>query len=152
MVDISQAEGATLAGLFGFIFVSNMFSVTSMISISSMVTDVVEASEEQTGRRSEGTFTAGGLFASKCATGIGIFTTGMLLEFAGMPEKAVPGQVAVEVIDRLALTYSAIIFVLALAVMAVLRRFPISRADHEARLAALDAAARLDPEATGAHP
>ena len=152
VVDIAQAEGVTLAALFGFIFVSNMFSVTSMISISSMVTDVVEASEVQTGRRSEGTFTAGGLFASKCATGIGIFTTGMLLEFAGMPEKAVPGQVATDVIDRLALTYSAIIFVLALAVVLVLRRFPITRADHEARLAALDAAARLDPEATGAHP
>jgi hypothetical protein len=117
-----------------------------------MVTDVVEASEEQTGRRSEGTFTAGGLFASKCATGIGIFTTGMLLEFAGMPEKAVPGQVPVEVIDRLALTYSGIIFVLALAVVLVLRRFPITRADHEARLAALDAAAMPVDHVAGAAP
>ncbi|HUQ13408.1 MAG TPA: MFS transporter, partial [Novosphingobium sp.] len=101
VVEVASASGATLAVLFGFIFVSNMFSVTSMISISSMVTDVVEASEEQTGRRSEGTFTAGGLFASKCATGIGIFTTGMLLEFAGMPEKAVPGAVPIAVIDKL---------------------------------------------------
>lgn len=152
LVEVASATGTTLAVLFGFIFVSNMFSVTSMISISSMVTDVVEASEQQTGRRSEATFAAGGLFASKCATGIGIFTTGLLLEFAGMPEKATPGSVPIEVVDRLALTYAAILLVLALGVIAILRRFPITRADHEARLAALDAAARADPEATGAHP
>ena len=152
LVEVASATGTTLAVLFGFIFISNMFSVTSMISISSMVTDVVEASEQQTGRRSEGTFAAGGLFASKCATGVGIFTTGMLLEFAGMPKKAVPGAVPIEVVDRLALTYSAILFVIALAVVTVLRRFPITRADHEARLAALDAAARANPDATGMHP
>lgn len=152
IVDVAAARGSTLAGLFGVIFLSNMFSVTSMMSVSSMVTDVVEASEEQTGRRSEGTFTAGGLFASKCATGIGIFLTGMLLEFAGMPEKAAPGAVSVEVVDRLALSYAAIVFVLAIAVVLVLRHFPITRADHEARLAALDAVARGDPEATGLHP
>jgi len=34
----------------------------------------------------------------------------------------------------------------------VVRRFPIGRREHQARLAALDAAARLDPEATGLHP
>ena len=104
VIDVAAATGGTLAILFGFIFMSNMFSVTSMMSISSMVTDVVEASEEQTGRRSEGTFTAGGLFASKCATGIGIFATGMLLEFAGMPEKAAPGMVHEEFVDILALS------------------------------------------------
>jgi GPH family glycoside/pentoside/hexuronide:cation symporter len=152
LVDAAAATGPMLALLFGFIFMSNAFSVTSMISISSMVTDVVEASEQQTGRRSEGTFAAGGLFASKCATGVGIFATGLLLEFAGMPEKAKPGAVSPAVIDRLAITYVAIIIVLAFAIALVLRRFPITRADHEARVAALDAAARLDPEATVAHP
>ena len=76
----------------------------------------------------------------------------MATEFAGMPEKAVPGSVPIEVVDRLALAYAGVVFVLALAVVAALRRFPITRADHEARLAALDAAARLDPEATAAHP
>jgi len=152
VVDVAAASGGVLAMLFGFIFLSNMFSVTSMMSISSMVADVVEASEEQTGRRSEGTFSAGGLFASKCATGVGIFVTGMLLEFAGMPEKATPGEVPLAVVDRLALSYAAIVFVLALALVVVLRRFPITRADHEARLAALDAAARGDPEAGAVHP
>jgi GPH family glycoside/pentoside/hexuronide:cation symporter len=140
-------SGPLLAVLFTFIFLSNTFSVTSMMSISSMVPDVVEASEQQTGRRSEGTFAAGGLFASKCATGVGIFLTGLLLEYAGMPEKAKPGAVEVEVIERLALAYAGITLVLAMAIAITLKRFPITRADHEARLAALDAAARGDPDA-----
>lgn len=138
--------------LFVFILFANMSTVTSMISISSMVPDVVEASEEQTGRRSEGTFAAGSLFASKCATGIGIFATGMILEFSRMPDRATPGAVEPEVIDRLAFSYSAIIVVLAVAVAAVLRKFPIDRENHEARLTALDAAARVDPEASSMHP
>jgi GPH family glycoside/pentoside/hexuronide:cation symporter len=152
LIEGPTGSGPLLAVLFAFIFMSNTFSVTSMMSISSMVPDVVEASEQQTGRRSEGTFAAGGLFASKCATGVGIFLTGLLLEYAGMPEKAKPGAVDVEVIERLALAYAGITLVLAIAIAITLRRFPITRADHEARLAALDAAARGDPDATGLHP
>ena len=147
----SGVSGLSTFVLFGFILASNMTSVISMISISSMVPDVVEASEEQTGRRSEGTFVAGGLFASKCATGVGIFVTGLILEFAGMPHKATPATVAPLVIDRLSLTYAAILVVLAIAIAAVLRQFPISRSDHEARLVTLDAATRGDPDASGMH-
>ena len=44
------------------------------------------------------------------------------------------------------------VIVLAIEVALVLRRFPITREDHAARLAALDAAARADPDASGMHP
>ena len=139
------------AGLFVLFFFSNLFSVAAMISASSMVADVVEASEAQTGRRAEGTFFAGNFFMQKCATGLGIFVTGLLVDLAGMPEKAVPGQVAAGVIDRLALGYAVIVGIFAIAIALVLRRFPITRADHEARLAAL-AGARANPDASGMHP
>ena len=138
--------------LFGFIFASNVFSVAAMVSISSMVADVVEASEEETGRRSEGTFFAGNFFMQKCATGVGIFVTGLLVDLAGMPAKAVPGQVAPEVIDRLALGYTLIVAVLGILIALILRRFPITREDHAARVQALAAAGRADPDASGAHP
>jgi glycoside/pentoside/hexuronide:cation symporter, GPH family len=147
------AEG-TLASttlLFAFIFCSNVLSVAAIVSAASMVADVVEASEEETGRRSEGTFFAGNFFMQKCATGLGIFITGMLVDWAGVPEKAVPGQVAAQVIDRLALGYSVIVFVFAIGIALVLRRFPISREDHVARVAAL-AAAQVSLDADGQHP
>jgi GPH family glycoside/pentoside/hexuronide:cation symporter len=142
----------SLAAMFAATFFSNMFSVVSSISLSSMVADVVEASEEQTGRRSEGTFAAGAFFAAKCATGLGIFVTGFLLSLSGMPANAKPGQVAPDVIDTMALSYIGCVTILAVLVVLIVRRFPITREQHEARLALLDDAARLDPDATGQHP
>lgn len=137
--------------LFALFFISNVFSVAAMISASSMVADVVEASEERTGRRSEGAFFAGNMFMQKCATGLGIFATGQMIYLAGLPRDAKPGEVPAAVIDHLSLIYVAAVALFALAIALVLRRFPITRADHEARLAAL-AAARINPDAEGMHP
>ncbi len=146
-------EGTTASTipLFAMFFLSNWFSVAAMISASSMVADVVEASEEKTGRRSEGAFFAGNMFMAKCATGLGIFATGMMLSFAGLPEKAKPGEVDPSIIDTLSLTYAAVVSVFAVLIALVLRRFPITRADHEARLATL-AAARVSLDGEGMHP
>jgi glycoside/pentoside/hexuronide:cation symporter, GPH family len=138
--------------LFGFIFVSNVLSVAAMISVSSMVADVVEASEQTTGRRSEGTFFAGSFFMQKCATGLGILATALLLDRAGLRPNSIPGEVPAGVIDQIALGYTVVVAVFAILIALVLRRFPITREDHAARLAALDAAARSDPDAGGAHP
>lgn len=147
-----EGSAASTTALFAAFFGSNVFSVAAMISASSMVADVVEASQEQTGRRAEGAFFAGNFFMAKCATGMGIFLTGQLLYLAGMPANARPGEVPTAVIDNLAMVYVAAVIVFAIAIALVLRRFPITRADHEARLAALDAAARVEVDGTGMHP
>jgi GPH family glycoside/pentoside/hexuronide:cation symporter len=88
----------------------------------------------------------------KCATGLGIFVTGQMLAWAGLPERAKPGEVDPAIIDRLSLAYVAMVTIFAIAIAMVLRRFPITRADHEARVAALGKAARADRDAGGAHP
>jgi GPH family glycoside/pentoside/hexuronide:cation symporter len=44
------------------------------------------------------------------------------------------------------------VFALALALVIIVRRFPITRDAHEARLAMLDEAAKADPDAIGHHP
>lgn len=139
-------------GIFFFAFCSNALGVVTMISLSSMVADVVEASQVITGRRDEGVFAAGFFFVQKCATGLGIFTTGLLVSWAGIPQKAAPASVGAQAVDRLGMGYSTIVAVLAIVLALVLRRFPIDRADHQARVAALTAAARLDLDAAGMHP
>jgi GPH family glycoside/pentoside/hexuronide:cation symporter len=152
--DLWPREGtpASTWPLFAMFFCSNLFSVIAMVSASSMMADVVEASEEQTGRRAEGAFFAGNFFMQKCATGLGIFVTGQMLAWAGLPERAKPGEVDPAIIDRLSLAYVAMVTIFAIAIAMVLRRFPITRADHEARVAALGKAARADRDAGGAHP
>src|SRR3546814_5397829 len=101
-----------------------------MILSSSMMADVVEASQSETGRRSEGLFFAGYFFMQKCATGIGIFVAGMILSFAAFPASAKPGEVGDAVLGNLALGYALAVLVIGTLGLIVMRRFPISRADH----------------------
>ena len=145
------AVGSTLstALLFGFVLVSNVNAVMVSISAQSMLADVVEASQEQTGRRTEGVFAAGWMFVQKCATALGIGATGLLISFSGLPRRATPGAVDPGVIDTLALSYCLIVIIAAGVSTLIFSRFPITRADHEARLAAL---AKVNPDAEGMHP
>lgn len=142
----------SVAAMFALVFISNTFSIILMILSSSMMADVVEASQSETGRRSEGLFFAGYFFMQKCATGIGIFVAGLILSLAAFPANAKPGEVGADVLGNLALGYALAILVIGTLGLIVMRRFPISRADHEARLAILSDAARAEPDASGAHP
>lgn len=126
--------------LFGFFFLANLFGVMVMISGSSMIADIVEASEEQTGRRTEGIFFAGNFFMQKCATGLGIFLTGLIVSLSGLPERARPGAVPEAAISQLILYYSILVIAAVAVSTLIFARFPISRADHEARLAKLGGA------------
>ncbi|MBS0481974.1 MAG: MFS transporter [Proteobacteria bacterium] len=148
------AEGsqASTTLLFVFLLVTNTASIMVSVSGQSMLADVVEASFVETGRRTEGTFSAGWMFVLKCGTALGIGATGLLVSLAGLPAKAVPGQVAPEVIDRLTIYYVILVILAGVASTLILTRFPITRADHEARIAALDAASLVDPDADGVHP
>jgi glycoside/pentoside/hexuronide:cation symporter, GPH family len=122
---------------FVFFFVANSAAIIVQISMSSMIAEIVEASQEQTGRRSEGLFYAGNLFVHKCATGVGIMIGGFIISFAGLAEKARPDEVPQPVLDTLAMSYIALIAVLALGMVWRIRKFPISRDDHKSRLARL---------------
>ena len=135
-----------------FILASNCMGVMVLVSASSMVADIVEAFEMRSGRRAEGSFYSGNWFVQKCSTGFGILISGIIISLSGFPTHANPGTIASPIIDSLIAMYCAVVLVLGLTSAFWLRRFPIERADHEARLAALDAAALADPDATGAHP
>jgi glycoside/pentoside/hexuronide:cation symporter, GPH family len=104
--------------------------------------DVVEASQTETGRRSEGLFFAGYFFMQKCAVGIGTFVAGMILTFAAFPKNAVAGKVDVAVLDRLALFNMLSLLVIGIVGMLILRHFPISRESHNERLRVLNEAAK----------
>lgn len=142
----------SIAWMFTFVFVANSFSILLMILSSSMMADVVEASQSETGRRSEGLFFAGYFFMQKLATGIGIFMAGQILSFAAFPSSAQQGQVSAPVLDGLAWGYMIATLCIGVTGLLIMRRFPISRDDHQARLKLLGDAARLDTDATGAHP
>ena len=115
-------------------------NITGFIIGASMMADVVEESEVRTGRRDEGVFFAGSFFVQKCTSGIGIFIAGAMLAAAGFPDQAEPGQVAADILDRLAVIHAASYLAIACLGAWVFRRFPFGRAEHEARLAKLGVA------------
>lgn len=146
---------ASAVALFFFIFVSNAAGVTAVISATSMVAEVIEAYQEKSGRRAEASFYAGNWLVQKCATGVGILLAGSMLSLAAFPSGAQPGAVAEPVIVSLIAYYCVAVALLGLVSAYWLARFPISREEHEerlAKLAALDIAARADPDASGLVP
>ena len=126
---------------FGFMIVANALNVSGFILGASMMADVVEQSEVETGRRSEGVFFAGSFFVQKCTSGVGIFVAGAILGLAHFPARATPGGVPVATIDRLTLIYILIYLTLGALAALAFSRFPFGRAEHEARLARMAAAA-----------
>jgi GPH family glycoside/pentoside/hexuronide:cation symporter len=117
------------------ISLSTTFGICAMVLTSSMIADVTDASEARTGRRTEGIYFAGFFFMQKCVGGLGILVSSLILSFTGFPEGAQPGGVAPQVLDRLALTFAIITAVIGVACAYTFTRFPLGRADHEARIA-----------------
>lgn len=120
--------------LFTLVTISNSFAVCSAMLGQSMAADVIEDSEARTGERAEGLFFSGYFFVQKCSHGFGIFITGTIISFAGLPQKAVPGEVAQPVLQTLGVSYIVALAMLAIASISIMSRFPINRADHEARV------------------
>jgi Na+/melibiose symporter-like transporter len=117
--------------------------ITSSILLASMLADVVEESEVGTGRRSEGVFFAANAFAQKSVSGIGIFSSTVLLNLIGFPRNAQPGAVDAAVVRRLGLAYAPAIVVLYLVAIGFLFAYRINRATHEANLQRLGRAAAV---------
>jgi Na+/melibiose symporter-like transporter len=118
------------------------FSFTGMSSTilaQSMIADVVEDVERKTGRRNEGVLFSAGSLISKAISGTGVFGAGLILSYIHFPEKAKPGEIPPEMLDKLAMTYLPVAAVLYVIGVACLWQYKITRQSHEANLAALGA-------------
>ena len=108
--------------------------VIASILISAMVADVVEDSQLQTGRRSEGLFFAARGFIQKAVNGIGVLCATVLLSAIGFPQGAKPGHDNPHVIFNLGRVYVPTLFVLYLVSVAVIGAYRISRESHQENL------------------
>jgi glycoside/pentoside/hexuronide:cation symporter, GPH family len=119
--------------------------ITASILISSMLADVVENSEVNTGRRSEGVFFAANAFVQKSVSGIGIFASTLLLKAIDFPRGAQPGSVPPTVVRNLGLAYAPTFMVLFLLMLLCVAAYRISRTSHEATLQRLGRGFPLPP-------
>ncbi|MEE4318023.1 MAG: MFS transporter [Erythrobacter sp.] len=122
---------------YAFALVATALGILSLVSATSMIAEIVEAFEERTGRRAEGSFYSGNWLVQKCATGAGIFVSGQIIALSQLPTNAQPGEVPLAVVEHLVIYYGGAMLLLAAISAWWLARFPISRAEHEARVARL---------------
>ncbi len=128
---------ALIPALFTLVAISNGLAVAAGMLVQSMAADVIEASQEQTGERTEGLFFSAYFFTQKCATGLGIFLAGTIVSASGFPARARPGDVSPAVLDHFAIYFVIVLTLISLTSTAIISRFPITRAQHAARIAKL---------------
>ncbi len=138
--------------LFAFLICANTSSVISIISATSMVAEIVEAFEERTGKRAEGTFYSGNWLVQKCATGGGILLTSFIVQSIDLAPGTAQADVGQDTVTQLVWLYMLVSTALALTAAFWLARFPITREQHEERVEArrrkvIDEAVRADPDA-----
>ncbi len=129
--------------LFTLVTISTAFSICSFMLAQSMAADIVEASQAETGERSEGLFFSGVFFVQKCSTGIGIFITGTIVSLSGFPANARPGEVDESVLTNLGIYFLIVLVSFGIASILPMTRFPITRADHEERVRKLAVASEI---------
>lgn len=123
--------------LFTLVTIGNGFAVAGGMLTQSMGADIIEVSQERTGERTEGLFFSAYFFTQKCATGIGIFLAGTIISASGFPAKARPGEVPQVVLNQFTVYFVIAAAMISLLAITAISRFPITRADHERRIANL---------------
>ena len=122
------------------IFDLSLIIATQML-MGSMVADIVEDSEVQTGRRSEGIFYAGISFIRKLAQASGVFVATLVLTFAGIQAGAQPDKVTDSSLTSLGWGYAVTLLAAWTLMMFCVSFYRISRETHENNLAAIAAKA-----------
>ena len=108
--------------------------IATQMLMGSMVADIVEDSEVQTGRRSEGVFYAGISFIRKLAQASGVFVATLVLTLAGIREGATPDQVSGDALTSLGWGYAVTLLAAWTLMLLCVSFYRISRESHEANL------------------
>jgi glycoside/pentoside/hexuronide:cation symporter, GPH family len=138
-IGLWPALGGTASMLLLFIFMTTALfcHIIANISVASMVAEVVEAHEAEAGTRNEGVFFAGYLMVNKFGNAAGIFIVGQIVALAGLGGKVSPDALPPGTATIMAWTMAGVLTGLAFASAWGLRNYPITRDNHDARIAAL---------------
>lgn len=143
-------DPAMIPLLFAFFIASTAASISAMILTLSMIADVSDHYEYETGRKTEGLFSSGMFFMQKIVNGIGILLSGLIVAAVGLPKGAAAGTVDPAIVDNLAMYYLVLATVIGLVGAWAYTLFPLGEDDHtmrEAQRQARDASANTGIDA-----
>jgi Na+/melibiose symporter-like transporter len=100
----------------------------------SMISDLTEQTELETGRRNEGVISSTITFSTKCADALGTLIAGVLLSLIAFPTETAVGEVPPDIIVKLGLIYGPVVFLIWIGVILSISRYRISRSSHQETL------------------
>jgi Na+/melibiose symporter-like transporter len=141
VVDVLPENGTVF--IFWFVFGMGVISLGLVICFqvlyTAMMADLVEHSELETGRRSEGVIFASITFIRKSVQGLGLMFASLVLYWAKFPAGATVEQVSDDAVWRLGAYYVPTILVIWLVMIGVISAYRLDRAGHEENLRKLAA-------------
>jgi Na+/melibiose symporter-like transporter len=100
----------------------------------SMIADLTEQTELETGRRNEGVISSAITFSTKCADALGTLIAGVLLSLIAFPTETAVGDVPPDIVAKLGLIYGPLVFLIWMGVILSISRYRISRSRHQETL------------------
>lgn len=123
--------------------VSQIFFIAYIILLDSMLSDIIDEHEANTGLREEGLFFAARSFATKASYGLGSFFAGIGLDIIRFPQSASPEAVPEIAVISLAILSGPVLFVLFLGTCLISNRYPLNQQRHQEIMARIAANARV---------
>ncbi len=124
--------------LFSIMLVAGFFETVLFLVFDicwrSMIADLTERTELETGRRNEGVISSTITFTTKCADALGTLIAGVLLSLIAFPTETAVGDVPPDIIAKLGLIYGPLVFLIWMGVILSISRYRISRSRHEEML------------------
>jgi len=141
LLDLLPPNGTPF--IFWFVTITSIIDVGLIICFqilfASMLADLVEDSELQTGRRSEGVFIAAETFIDKAVRGIGVMAATTVLTLAGLPPGCKVEDVSADAIWWMGAYYVPLVLALWIAMIAFITTYRIDKTTHEETLRKLGA-------------
>jgi glycoside/pentoside/hexuronide:cation symporter, GPH family len=119
-------ELAYLGLLGAFSFLANFGGAAALIAATSMMADLTDEHEFETGLRQEGIFFGAVAFSAKASSGLGHLISGVALDAIGFQVNAERGGVAPEVVRHLAMIYGPATIGVLLVGMFYLARYQLT--------------------------
>ena len=145
----ANGTAALLLALLLFKFVQGVILQLAFVAFGSMMADVADEHELESGVRQEGIFFGAVAFSAKATSGFGTFLGGLGLDFIGWPRGAdvqSAADVPAETLLNLGLFYGPVVAGFAVVSLWCYTHYSLSRARHVQILAALAARRNAAPD------
>lgn len=123
--------------LAGLDVIASVFALGVHTVLQSMLTDAADDVAVKTGRRSEGVLFAAYGLLDKWGIALGSAGAGIVVTLIGFPTRAVPGTVAPDIVNNLALACVPLVAACNMLAMYMMSRFKLDADQHAANIAEL---------------